>query len=85
MVESADTLEKVYVKLTDFGFASQGVQDLHHYIGTPFFMAPELYDQSERYDFKVDIWAFGIIAYFMVTGGKFPFATEEEFSDFELD
>merc|ERR1711916_272221 len=34
-------------------------------IGTPEFMAPEFY--TEDYDEKVDIWAFGMAVYEMVT------------------
>jgi len=35
-------------------------------LGTPEYMAPEMYD--EKYDIKVDIWAFGMCVLEMTTG-----------------
>ena len=35
-------------------------------LGTPEFMAPEMYE--EKYDFKVDLWAFGMCVLEMATG-----------------
>lgn len=40
-------------------------------IGTPEFMAPELYE--EKYDEKVDIYSFGLSVLEMVTG-EYPYA-----------
>ncbi|RKP11154.1 kinase-like domain-containing protein, partial [Thamnocephalis sphaerospora] len=54
------------VKLGDLGLAT--VKPLRHVtsvIGTPEFMAPELYD--EKYDEKVDVYAFGMCVLEMVT------------------
>ena len=41
-------------------------------------MAPELLEHSEsdgqlHYNEKVDIWAIGVITYYLVREGKFPF------------
>eukprot|EP00879_Flechtneria_rotunda_P000813 GHRR01000937.1.p1 GENE.GHRR01000937.1~~GHRR01000937.1.p1 ORF type:complete len:934 (+),score=365.76 GHRR01000937.1:289-3090(+) len=48
------------IKLGDLGFATllRGISAPLSVIGTPEFMAPELYD--ERYDEKVDIYSFGM-------------------------
>ena len=35
-------------------------------------MAPEIVN-GKRYDSKVDSWAFGVLAYVLLSGGKFPF------------
>lgn len=36
-------------------------------------MAPELLDQSDSYTSKVDLWAIGVIYYYLIFG-KYPFA-----------
>jgi len=36
-------------------------------------MAPELV-KKEEYDFKVDIWAVGVLAFYLFTYGKYPFS-----------
>lgn len=45
-------------------------------IGTPLFMAPELLIK-QPYTEKVDIWAIGIIAFFLLTGDSPIAATNE--------
>lgn len=59
------------VQLCDFGVA--GV--IEHkfdkrttFIGTPHWMAPELFDQSTSYGTEVDIWAFGAMVYEIASG-----------------
>jgi len=39
--------------------------------GSRGWMAPEVY-QSHRFDFKVDVWALGLIFGFTLSGGKHP-------------
>ncbi len=59
------------VQLCDFGVA--GMME-HHldkrstFIGTPNWMAPELFNIPARYGKEVDIWAFGSMAYEMACG-----------------
>lgn len=36
--------------------------------GTPLFRAPECYLGDTKYNYKIDIWALGLIFYFMITG-----------------
>ena len=73
--ENADDVndEEIYIKLTDFGFAtkydSSKKQTLS--LGSPMYMAPELV-KEEAYDFKVDCWATGVITYILLTGAP-PF------------
>jgi len=39
-------------------------------------IAPELYHSKDFYDFKVDIWALGLILGYTLSGGKHPFGND---------
>ena len=48
-------------------------------------MAPELLSNA-GHDFKVDIWAFGVIAFQLYSGNLLPFRpTDEEEGDMDFD
>jgi len=49
----------------DFGFANEQSSNFHTFIGTPSYMAPELY--KEEYNEKVDIYSFGMCLLEMIS------------------
>lgn len=61
-------------KITDFGFTTEGsskrVVVTTYSRGTTCYRAPELLCDSPIYTNKVDIWAFGCIAYEVLTGKR---------------
>lgn len=59
------------VKLCDFGVAGTletKLEKRSSFIGTPHWMAPELFDISRSYGKEVDIWSFGSLVYEIATG-----------------
>jgi len=58
------------LKLIDFGFAhvnKQSARELKDFIGTPYYMAPEIIAQR-NYGSEVDIWSLGILTYLIICG-----------------
>ena len=60
--------EKIFVALAGFGFAErfEGHNQLSKAIGTRLYMAPEIV-RNEPYGEKIDVWAIGVLAFFLST------------------
>ncbi|MBI5877321.1 MAG: protein kinase [Chloroflexi bacterium] len=69
--------------LADFGIAhmlaASALTATGARVGTPAYMAPEQVRGARAIDHRVDVWAFGVMLYEMLTGEK-PFAADNEFA-----
>lgn len=63
------------VRLVDFGLATVNLKDKNEEVGSPLFMAPELFEEKGKISGKCDIWATGILLYEMLTK-KLPYHGE---------
>lgn len=64
------------VKLCDIGFAisSDGTQPLSRLVGSPYYIAPEVFNES--YDSRCDLWSVGILLFYMLSH-TFPFTGQK--------
>ncbi|KAF8939292.1 hypothetical protein BGZ58_010189 [Dissophora ornata] len=67
------------VQLCDFGVAGQVTMNSlkrNSFVGSPYWMAPEVIREGQTYDYKADIWSLGITIYEIATGNP-PFADQD--------
>ena len=71
---------ELVLKLTDFGFSCVMEPDKKPTLklGSPFCMAPEMFEPEQCYDSKVDIWALGVLVYQLLSQ-KLPFDGRTKF------
>lgn len=65
------------IKIGDFGFAKElnSQTELTASFGTPIYMAPEVLSK-QPYDSKADIWSLGVTMFNILTGGHYPFSSD---------
>ncbi|KAL0958561.1 hypothetical protein HGRIS_000701 [Hohenbuehelia grisea] len=75
------------VKIVDFGLAKMidNRTMLRTFCGTPDFIAPKIVGQSDYsgYDFLVDSWSVGVIAFEMLTMSR-PFVKDHKYTEIEM-
>ena len=73
--------DEPFVKVLDFGIAKTAndgsirVTNTGATLGTPSFMSPEQMLSAKNVDYRCDLWALAVVAYYAVTG-KLPFEGE---------
>jgi calcium-dependent protein kinase len=77
----SDLTDEAEVKIIDFGLSkkfSSGIDELmHSFIGTPYFVAPEVIKM--KYDSNCDMWSIGATAFMLFTGSPpFPDLRRED-------
>ena len=78
--------EEKHAKVADFGISAlMKVEDQKDHLASEkvvsLFLSPQLLQGSDEYDEKVDVYAFGMIMYFMLTKGKLPHIKIDEVVD----
>ena len=65
-----------FVQISDFGISKfltpEEQTSMTSGLGTHKYMAPEVIDEDNNYDEKVDVYSFGVMTFFILTGGELP-------------
>ena len=63
------------VKLADFGYATvlDPIIGSKVSMGTRLYMSPEMVRGNEEHTSAIDIWSLGVLAFYLVSGGHYPF------------
>ena len=64
------------IKLGDFGLATKldfDGEKKRTICGTPNYIAPEVLEGKSGHSYEVDIWSLGVLAFYLVSGGHYPF------------
>jgi serine/threonine protein kinase len=82
------TAPSAAVKVLDFGI-SKVVGDApatnSTVLGTPAWMAPEQFNTTEPIGPATDVWAIGLLAFYMLTGGQFWRSAPTEWGDLSVE
>ena len=73
-----DKKEEMTIKISDFGCSKNSVLG-STVIGTPKYMALEVLNENEKYNYKADFWSFGLCCWELLYGyTHFPFSLESK-------
>jgi eukaryotic-like serine/threonine-protein kinase len=77
------------VKIVDYGIVRlPGLSQLNtddevrNLIGSPYYMAPEFFNQNARGSVQTDIYAMGVVLYELLSGGQFPYGKVDDLDYF---
>jgi len=76
LVSSESVSGNIGIQITNFEYATSMQEccpTLKMTLGTRLFMSPELIRKSGDFDTKVDIWAVGVTAFYLLTYGQYPY------------
>ena len=66
------------IVIGDFGFSCMNASSADSLLGSPYYMAPEILNNSHiKYNNKVDIWSIGVCFYYLLYK-KYPFNGKNE-------
>ena len=63
------------IKICDFGISKLMTleeQSMTRGLGTQKYMAPEILNEEDDYNEKVDVYSFGVLMFFVISGGQMP-------------
>ena len=68
-IKDFENFEGLELKLIDFGFANINLKnDLEDFVGTPYYIAPEIIAEEGYEGGTVDLWSAGVVLYAMLYG-----------------
>lgn len=79
LIEYTDNFEDIKIYIIDFGSAYvENISQKYSVVTTYTTRAPEVFNFDYKYDRKIDIWSFGMVLYYFITGFEYIDYTKYE-------